>query len=131
MQWNRINTFGSLILVTNFVTGASQPTWAQDAKTRDPNMAPLEQYLMAHRNAEIALARSAAPAAISRDAEVLIPGKVVTRRLSKERTASCVWWSGLGGPILTIQNFGIPEFGVRSVTTRQPLDPSCLQERRG
>jgi hypothetical protein len=29
MKWNRINTFGSVILVTNLVTGASQPTWAQ------------------------------------------------------------------------------------------------------
>jgi hypothetical protein len=36
-----------------------------------PNMAPLEQYLMP-RDAEIALARSAAPESISRNAEVLI-----------------------------------------------------------
>jgi hypothetical protein len=35
-------------------------------------MAPLEQYLMADRNAEIALARSAAPASISGEATVLI-----------------------------------------------------------
>jgi hypothetical protein len=74
MKWNRLNTFGFLI-VTTFVTGAPRPAWAQDAKTRYPNMAPLEQYLMADRNAEIALARSAAPAAISRDAEVLILGQ--------------------------------------------------------
>jgi hypothetical protein len=37
-----------------------------------PNMASLDQYLMADRDAEIALARSAAPEAISRDAKVLI-----------------------------------------------------------
>jgi len=36
-----------------------------------PNMAPLEQYLMP-RDAEIAMARSAAPESISRNAEVLI-----------------------------------------------------------
>ncbi|MGC1521444.1 MAG: hypothetical protein WA803_07890 [Steroidobacteraceae bacterium] len=35
-------------------------------------MAPAAQYLMADQNAEIALARSAAPAAISRDATVLV-----------------------------------------------------------
>jgi|HubBroStandDraft_2_1064218.scaffolds.fasta_scaffold24485_3 hypothetical protein len=29
------------------------------------------------------------------------------------------------GPISTIQNFGTPEFGARSVTTRQPRDASC------
>jgi hypothetical protein len=35
-------------------------------------MAPLDQYLMADRNAEIALARSAAPPSISGDATVLV-----------------------------------------------------------
>jgi len=43
----------------------------QDAKTAYPTMAPVEQYLM-DRTAEIALARSAAPAAISRDASVMV-----------------------------------------------------------
>src|SRR6202050_3187034 len=47
---------------------------AQGAKEPYPNMAPLDQYLM-ERNAEIALARSAAPEAISRDAEVLVLGR--------------------------------------------------------
>ena len=47
----------------------------QDAKTPYPSMAPLEQYLMADRNAEIALARSAAPESISNDAEVLVLGR--------------------------------------------------------
>jgi hypothetical protein len=37
-------------------------------------MAPLDQYLM-ERNAEIALARSAAPESISRDAEVMVLGQ--------------------------------------------------------
>ena len=39
-----------------------------------PTMAPLEQYLMP-RDAEIAMARSAAPESISRDAEVLVLGR--------------------------------------------------------
>jgi hypothetical protein len=38
-------------------------------------MAPLDQYLMTDRNAEIALARSAAPASISSDAKVLVLGR--------------------------------------------------------
>jgi hypothetical protein len=37
-------------------------------------MAPLDQYLIADRNAEIALARTAAPASISRDAKVMVLG---------------------------------------------------------
>jgi hypothetical protein len=39
-----------------------------------PAMAPIGQYMMADRNAEITLARSAAPKAISADAEVLVLG---------------------------------------------------------
>ena len=42
-------------------------------KTAYPTMAPLDQYLMAGRNAEIALARSAAPEAVS--AKVLVLGR--------------------------------------------------------
>jgi hypothetical protein len=48
-------------------------TYAQDAKAAYPSMAPLEQYTMP-RDAEIALARSAAPESISRDAEVMALG---------------------------------------------------------
>jgi len=44
----------------------------QEAGTRYPNMAPLDQYLMEDRNAEIALARGAAPKSISDNAEVLV-----------------------------------------------------------
>ena len=48
---------------------------AQEATTPYPNMAPIEQYLMTDQGAEIALARSAAPESISRDAEVLVLGR--------------------------------------------------------
>ena len=48
---------------------------SQTPKTAYPAMAPLDQYLMADRNSEIALARSAAPEAISRDAKILVLGR--------------------------------------------------------
>ena len=54
--------------------GAAWQAHAQDAKTPYPNMAPLDQYLM-ERDAEIALARSAAVESISRDAEVMVLGR--------------------------------------------------------
>jgi hypothetical protein len=57
------------------VLGAAWQTQAQDAKGPYPRMAPLDQYLMADRNAEIALSRSAAPESISGDAEVLVLGR--------------------------------------------------------
>jgi hypothetical protein len=46
----------------------------QNAKAPYPSMAPIEQYLMADRNAEMALARSSAPDSISQDAEILVLG---------------------------------------------------------
>src|ERR1700690_952425 len=45
---------------------------AQAAKAPYPVMAPLDQYLIPNENAEIALARSAAPASISNAAEVMV-----------------------------------------------------------
>ena len=47
----------------------------QAPKTAYTNLALLDQYLMADRNAETALARSAAPEAISREAKVLVLGR--------------------------------------------------------
>jgi hypothetical protein len=54
---------------------ASRSAAAQDAKQPYPTMAPIDQYLMADQSAEIALARSAAPESISRDAEVQVLGR--------------------------------------------------------
>ena len=51
---------------------ATTPARAQESKAPYPAMAPLEQYLMADRDAEIALAKSAAPPALSNDANVLV-----------------------------------------------------------
>jgi len=45
---------------------------AADHPTPYPTMAPLDQYLISDRNAEVDLARTAAPDAISRDATVMV-----------------------------------------------------------
>ena len=52
----------------------AQDTKAQDTESPYPTMAPIAQYRM-DRDAEIALARTAAPASISRDAEILVLGQ--------------------------------------------------------
>src|SRR3984885_12373262 len=54
--------------------GELRQAQAREAKEPYPRMAPLDQYLM-ERNTEIAMARSAAPEAISRDADVLVLGR--------------------------------------------------------
>jgi hypothetical protein len=67
----RIGLACSILVIA---VGVSRQTQAQ-SQTSYPSMAPLEQYLIADRDAEIALARSAAPEVISRDADVLVLGR--------------------------------------------------------
>jgi len=58
----------ALLLAAFGTTGRAM---AQDTATTYPKMAPIEEYLMG-RDAEIALARSAAPDSISHDATVMV-----------------------------------------------------------
>jgi hypothetical protein len=70
--------FGTILLNTValiVMSGIACRALAQDAKAAFPNMAPVEQYLIQDRAAEIALAQSAAPESISRDAEVMVLGR--------------------------------------------------------
>jgi hypothetical protein len=71
---------------------------AQDAKAPYSSMAPLDQYLM-ERNAEIALARSAAPESISQDAEVMVLGRhdYETAVKGKNGFVCLVWRSWTAG----------------------------------
>ena len=72
---------------------------AQETKTPYPSMAPLDQYLIADRNAEIALARSAAPESISQDAEVMVLGQhgYETAVQGKNGFVCMVWRSWTAG----------------------------------
>jgi len=72
MSRNGFRAVVLLILVLSSVSGTSRQAWALDAKTQYSSMAPLDRYLMADRDAEIALARSAAPTSIASDATVLV-----------------------------------------------------------
>jgi len=67
---NVIKSFALLV-----VLGTVYQTMAQGAATTYTKMAPVEQYLMADRDAEIDLARSAAPESIARNAEVQVLGR--------------------------------------------------------
>jgi hypothetical protein len=64
-----------VILVQLCVPGATRQARAQAEKAAYPAMAPLDAYLIADQNAEIALARSAAPASIAKEAEVMVLGR--------------------------------------------------------
>jgi hypothetical protein len=72
-----IKCFALLVLL-----GAAYQAMAWEATTPYPNMAPIEQYLMTDRDAEIPLARSAAPESIASDAENLTEFVVAVQRWS-------------------------------------------------
>ena len=72
-------TAGRLTIALVATLGVTAPMQAQHAHSGDadspyPTMAPIAEYRM-DRDAEIALARTAAPASISRDAEIMVMGQ--------------------------------------------------------
>jgi hypothetical protein len=75
MKTNFVWAVALILAAGAAISGTTGLAKAADEKTPYPAMAPLDQYLMADRDAEIALARSAAPDSISRDAEVQILGR--------------------------------------------------------
>jgi hypothetical protein len=62
------------LLALAFLLNPPRPAAAQSpaAESSYPTMAPLDQYLIADKSAEIALARSAAPASVSDHAEIMV-----------------------------------------------------------
>jgi len=75
MNRKRFQAIASLSFVLILVSAAAWQAQAQGGQISYPSMAPTDQYFMTDRNAEIALARSAAPEAISRDAKILVLGR--------------------------------------------------------
>jgi hypothetical protein len=65
----------AVVLALVAVAVATLQMRAQSSQNPYPQMAPVDQYLMTDRNAEIALARSAAPPSISGNAEVMVLGR--------------------------------------------------------
>ncbi|HEV2195420.1 MAG TPA: hypothetical protein VGR55_07540 [Candidatus Acidoferrum sp.] len=74
MSAKKLGALVFLTCVLIFALATQRHARAQSSKTLYPKMAPVEQYLM-DRDAEIALARTAAPESISRDATVLVLGR--------------------------------------------------------
>jgi hypothetical protein len=69
-----IGTLVSGVACGVVLLGANGVGWGQGAKTPYPAMAPIEQYRVASVAEEVALARSAANASVSHDAEVMVLG---------------------------------------------------------
>jgi hypothetical protein len=75
MRKNGFKLIAFVFLVQLCVAGATRQVRAQADKTAYPIMAPVDAYLIADQNSEIALARSAAPKSIAAEAEVMVLGK--------------------------------------------------------
>ena len=75
MQKNPVKIIALTILVEVGLAGSLWQARAQAAKATYAAMAPVNEYLMADENSEIALARSGAPASISGGAEIMVLGR--------------------------------------------------------
>ena len=74
MQKKLLSFVAFAFLVPVILSGATGLACAQAANASYAAMAPLDQYLISDQNSEIALARTAAPASISDQAEVMVLG---------------------------------------------------------
>jgi hypothetical protein len=75
MRNNRFRLIALIFLIQAGLHGVTRPAAAQSEKAPYAAMAPVDQYLIADQNTEIALARSGAPASISDGAEVMVLGR--------------------------------------------------------
>jgi hypothetical protein len=69
------NQIALVFIVQVVIAGGISQAQAEEKKAPYPAMAALERYLISDAKAEIALARSAAPASISDGAEVMVLGR--------------------------------------------------------
>jgi hypothetical protein len=72
MQKSAVSFLIFAFLTQAVFLGATGEARAQSDKSSYPAMAPLDQYLISDKNAEVSLARSAAPPSISDAAEVMV-----------------------------------------------------------
>lgn len=121
----RRNTFGAFLMKCSVLLvglGMAHHAVAQAASAPYPQMAPVDQYLMADRAAEIALARSAAPASISRDATILVLGRQGYETAVKGNNGFvCVVARSWAGP------FDWPEFWNPKIRAADCLNPEAAR----
>ncbi len=75
MHKKTISLIALAFLMQPVLPSATRQAVAQSQQNPYPLMAPLDRYLSPDQNSEIALARSAAPASISGQAEVMVLGR--------------------------------------------------------
>jgi len=116
MNIEKSRTLAIRTFVLGFVLSTPWQGHAQEVKTPYPHMAPVAQYLMADKAAEIAMARSAAPQAISRDAEVLILG----------RSGYVIAVKGKNGFVCVVERSWMSPFDAPEFWNPKMLGPICF-----
>jgi hypothetical protein len=117
MDRNRLTAGAYVTFAVILALGGSWQMQAQNDKTPYPSMAPLDQYLMPDRNAEIALARTAAPESISGDAKIL-----VLRRHGYETAVE-----GKNGFVCAVERAWMSPFDSREFLKPENSEPAVLQ----
>ena len=111
-----------LVMIAASQQALSQEAQKPAAAPAYPKMAPIDQYLMTDREAEIALARSAAPASISRDATVLVLGRKGYETAIKGKNGFvCIVGRSWTGP------FDWPEFWNPKIKAADCLNPQAAR----
>ena len=130
MKRETVKIMASWALALALSMSTARNAQAQDAKNPYPSMAPIEKYLM-DRDAEIALARSAAPSSISRDATVVILGKNGYETAVEGKNGFiCIvergWMNSFNS-----QSFGALRLAARSASIPRPRERSCRTPTSG
>jgi hypothetical protein len=109
---------------------AARPGRAADAKNPYPTMAPLDQYLM-DRDAEIAMARSAAPESVSKDAKVLVLGRHGYETAVEGKNDFVCLVGRMWAAMKEDPEFWNPKGAVRCASTLRPYGPIFQSSSKG
>lgn len=111
----RVVTWVLVLMVFVAIGASAQSPSPADLKKKYPKMAPIDEYLM-DRDDEIALARSAAPEVISRDATVLV--------LTRHGWETAV--KGTNGFVCNVERGWTGSIDFPQVWNRKIKGPDCL-----
>ena len=123
MRKDHFKLIALVFFVQVALLGATRPAQAQTEKAAYPAMAPVDEYLIADQNTEIALARSAAPASISDGAEVMVLGRRgFTTEVKGTNGFLCLVERSWGASTDT-PDFWNPKFAPPFALIKQPQEP--------
>ena len=123
------NILKAITFATIFVTvllSASLQARSQEAAAPYLKMAHIDQYLIADRNAEIAMHVVQRPHRFQRMPKSWCSDRVDMKLPSKARMVSSALWSDHGCPHLTFRSSGIQRCEVQSALIQPRCDRSCL-----